>query len=100
MLNLKVSGLDKRIQEVEAWIGQRDELSNIDYENYLEEYEKLLALKKERRNSEGKGERKRIDPNTLVSSAVTLLGVMMMLEYEKTDVISTKSMNVVNKLFK
>lgn len=99
-MKMKETGLDKRIKEVEAWIGQRDKLSDKDYLEYLEEYDRLIELKGRLRTAEGKGERKRIDPNTLVTAGMSLLGVMMMLEYEKTDVISSKAMSLVNRLFK
>ncbi|HEI0617269.1 TPA: hypothetical protein SIF56_004482 [Escherichia coli] len=99
-MKLTENGLDKRIKEVEAWIGQRSKLSDKDYLEYLEEYDRLIELKGRLRTAEGKGERKRIDPNTLITSGMSLLGVMMMLEYEKTDVISTKAMSLVNRLFK
>ena len=99
-MKLTENGLDKRIKEVEAWIGQRNKLSYKDYLEYLEEYDRLIELKGRLRTAEGKGERKRIDPNTLITAGMSLLGVMMMLEYEKTDVISTKAMSLVNRLFK
>lgn len=99
-MKLTENGLDKRIKEVEAWIGQRSKLSDKDYLEYLEEYDRLIELKGRLRTAEGKGERKRIDPNTLITAGMSLLGIMMMLEYEKTDTISTKAMSLVNRLFK
>lgn len=40
---------------------------------------------------------KRLDPNTLISAGVNLLGILLILNHEKENVLTTKSLSFINK---
>lgn len=68
-------------------------------------YEKLIELVDTREavvNAINNSRRKRwydgVDINTLISSGVSLTSILLILNYEKTDIITTKAMSIFNKL--
>ena len=93
-------GIDERLAQLDVVIGQRNKLTNEKYEEVMSEYKALVDLKNARKIAEGKDKKKSIDPNTIISSGASLIGIAMMLNYEKTDIISTKALSMVTRLFK
>lgn len=93
-------GIDERLAQLDIVIGQRNKLTNEKYEEVMSEYKALVDLKNARKIAEGKDKKKTIDPNTVISSGASLIGIAMMLNYEKTDIISTKALSMVTRLFK
>lgn len=93
-------GIDERLAQLDVIIGQRNKLTNEKYEEVMSEYKALVDLKNARKIAEGKDKKKGIDPNTVISSGASLIGIAMMLNYEKTDIISTKALSMVTRLFK
>ena len=93
-------GIDERLAQLDVVIGQRNKLTNEKYEEVMSEYKALVDLKNARKIAEGKDKKKSIDPNTVISSGASLIGIAMMLNYEKTDIISTKALSMVTRLFK
>ena len=93
-------GIDERLAQLDVIIGQRNKLTNEKYEEVMSEYKALVDLKNARKIAEGKDKKKSIDPNTVISSGASLIGIAMMLNYEKTDIISTKALSMVTRLFK
>ena len=68
-------------------------------------YEKLIELIEVRDNivnAINNSGRKRwydgIDINTLISSGVSLTSILLILNYEKMDIITTKAMSIFNKM--
>lgn len=68
-------------------------------------YDKLIELVDTREtiiNAINNSRRKRwydgVDINTLISSGVSLASILVILNYEKTDIITTKAMSIFNKL--
>lgn len=93
-------GIDERLAQLDVVIGQRNKLTNEKYEEVMSEYKALVDLKNARKIAEGKDKKKGIDPNTIITSGASLIGIAMMLNYEKTDIISTKALSMVTRLFK
>lgn len=93
-------GIDERLAQLDIIIGQRNKLTKQKYEEVTSEYKALVELKNARKIAEGKDKKRGIDPNTIISSGVSLIGIAMMLNYEKTDIISTKTLSMVTRLFK
>lgn len=40
----------------------------------------------------------RLEPDTIVNSVVSITSILMILNYEKTDIITTKAMSIFNKM--
>lgn len=93
-------GIDERLAQLDVIIGQRSKLTKEKYEEVMSEYKALVELKNARKIAEGKDKKRGIDPNMIISSGVSLIGIAMMLNYEKTDIISTKTLSMVSRLFK
>lgn len=88
----KVDGLNHQINKFEETMESR-ELT----EEELKRYEKLLNLRELRKQSNGK---KQLDPNSILSASAGLAGILLILNYEKTDVITSKALGNVGRLFR
>ena len=96
----KYEGIDARLKELDKKLAGAAKLSQDEMTEVVDEYRNLVELKKLRRESEGLNQKKSLDINTVVSAGASLVGVAMMLNFEKSDIISTKTTSLVNKLFK
>lgn len=89
---------DKTPSKLEAPIdkvlAELDMYSPVDPEfaTALERLERLMALQQEDNKSNW---RKRIDPNTVLSVAGSLLGILAIVEFERTNVATSKALNMV-----
>lgn len=96
----KYEGIDARLKELDKKLAGAAKLTSQEMTVVVDEYRNLVELKKLRRESEGLNQKKGLDINTIVSAGASLVGVAMMLNFEKSDIISTKTTSLVNKLFK
>lgn len=83
------SELDKAIDAVHArmeYIGPDSE----DYEKQVEYLERLSKLR-------GENRWKRPDTNTILSVAGSIVGVLIIVGYERTNVMTSKALNLVAK---
>lgn len=74
-----------------------DELENCqkngeDYGVLLERLEKLHSIRNDKKCSDIK-----IDPNKLIGAAANLAGILLILNYEKANVLATKAVSFVLK---
>ena len=95
-------------EELEYLAGQVRETSSTDedYETTLERFsyiQKILKEDKELKETKVTevikvpSERKKLDPNVVLSSVVTIAMGLTVLYYEKTDVITSKAWNMFSK---
>lgn len=95
-------------EELEHLAGQVREISSTDddYETTLERFsyiQKILKEDKELKETKVTevikvpSERKKLDPNVVLSSVVTIAMGLTVLYYEKTDVITSKAWNMFSK---
>jgi|tagenome__1003787_1003787.scaffolds.fasta_scaffold17975389_1 hypothetical protein len=84
------SGLDKVIDEVlEEMLGRGSETE--EYAQMVNQLVKLHALKQEEKP-------KRLTPDTMAIVLGNLLGIIIIVKYERIDIITSKAMNFVLKL--
>lgn len=91
MFNLKKekSDLDKAIDAVHARM-HRIGPDDPEYKQQLKYLERLSKLRAESRW-------KRPDTNTMLSVAGTVAGILIIVGYERTNVLTSKAMNLVSK---
>lgn len=63
-----------------------------EYATVLDKLEKLNALKEPQKEP-----KKRISPDALVSAGASLLGIVLILSYEQTHVVTTKALSFITK---
>lgn len=94
-----VDPLDAKIEELKAKIAKCDDPEDADYKaqcalmNYL-----LIAKKSEKDSDIEKSAKSRIDPNTVIQAAVGLASILLILNYEKTDIVTSKSMSIAQRM--
>lgn len=79
-----------------------EDLSNYDiysseYESMMGRLETLVKVRNELKPVRVADKVKIIDLTTIVNGAVSVLSLMMILEYEKTEVVTTKALSVATK---
>lgn len=94
-----VDPLDAKIEELKAEIAKYDDPTDAGYKMKCELINDLLGVKKSEKDSGlDKPAKSRIDPNTIVQAAVGLSSILLILNYEKTDIVTSKSMSIAQKM--
>lgn len=101
---MSVDPVDEKISELKLEIAQMDE-KNETSEAKLELLGSLLDvrkadldIKKQKSELHMGSIFSQINPNTVIQGVFGIVSIAMILEYEKTDVISSKSMNIAQKM--
>jgi hypothetical protein len=79
--------LDKVIEDATRWLDP----NSADYMKSIEALERLYKLKKQETES-------RISPDTKLIVAANLAGILMILIYERANVLTSKAMNSIMKM--
>jgi hypothetical protein len=82
--------LNKAITQILITLSGLDEASE-EYNAASDQLVKLLTLKKETNSSW------RPSPDAIVGGAVSILGILLILKYEKLDVVTSKALSFVGK---
>lgn len=94
-----VDPLDAKIEELKAEIATYDDPTDADYKMKCELINDLLDVKKAEKDSViDKLAKSRIDPNAIIQAAVGLTSILLVLNYEKTDIVTSKSMSIAQKM--
>lgn len=100
MINRKraehIKAIDVRIEALLEDISNYDIYSD-EYESMTDRLEQLVKVRNELKPVRSGDKVKVIDLTTIVNGAVSVLSLMMILEYEKTEVVTTKALSVATK---
>ena len=90
--NLLVKLIEKREEELyKMLIG----LDPVAHEHLIKNArEELVMLGEQKKILEDSGWASKIDINTLISAGVGLMGILLILNYEKTDILTSKALSV------
>ena len=101
MLNRNVSKhvaeVDKRISFLLEDLKEYDSTSG-EYESIVENIKKLTDVRDDLKNGSGEKWFKMSDMVALVSPAFGLVGILMITNHEKTDIITSKAANIAMRL--
>ena len=94
-----VDPLDAKIEELKAKIAKYDDPEDADYKAKCALMNYLLIVKKSEKDAYlDKSSKLKIDPNTVVQAVVGLSSILLILNYEKTDIVTSKSMSIAQKM--
>lgn len=100
MINRKraehIKAIDVRIEALLEDLNNYDIYSD-EYESMTDRLEQLVKVRNELKPVRSGDKVKVIDLTTIVNGAVSVLSLMMILEYEKTEVVTTKALSVATK---
>ena len=100
MINRKraehIKAIDVRIEALLEDLSNYDIYSD-EYESMADRLEQLVKVRNELKPVRASDKVKVIDLTTIVNGAVSVLSLMMILEYEKTEVVTTKALSVATK---
>ena len=100
MINRKraehIKAIDVRIEALLEDLSNYDIYSD-EYESITDRLEQLVKVRNELKPVRSGDKVKVIDLTTIVNGAVSVLSLMMILEYEKTEVVTTKALSVATK---
>ena len=100
MINRKraehIKAIDVRIEALLEDLSNYDIYSD-EYESMTDRLEQLVKVRNELKPVRSGDKVKVIDLTTIVNGAVSVLSLMMILEYEKTEVVTTKALSVATK---
>jgi len=100
MINRKraehIKAIDVRIEALLEDLSNYDIYSD-EYESMADRLEQLVKVRNELKPVRSGDKVKVIDLTTIVNGAVSVLSLMMILEYEKTEVVTTKALSVATK---
>jgi hypothetical protein len=88
MMNLLKSKEDKEIEKILAWMEQFP-VNSIGYNDGLALIERLTAIKEKRSW--------KIKPEIWVPAATSVVSILIVLNYEKVNVITSKAFNMIRK---
>ena len=89
--------LEKRIEEMYIELAKQD----IRESNWMKTYEdiqKLEAVLNGVKKDSDKSFMDRVDMNVLINAGIGLVGILLILNYEKTEILTSKSLNIAMKL--
>ena len=89
--------LEKRIEEMYIELAKQD----IRESNWMETYadiRKLEAVLNGVKKGSDKSFMDRVDMNVLINAGIGLVGILLILNYEKTEILTSKSLNIAMKL--
>ena len=92
-----VDPLDAKIEELKVKIAESCDPTDADYLRDCKLIDDLLKIKKSEKDVETQSKSK-IDPNTVVQAVVGLSSILLILNYEKTDIVTSKSMSIAQKM--
>ena len=101
MLN---SNVRKHIAEVDGRISflledlKEYDSTSVEYESIVENIKKLTDIRDDLKNGSGEKWLKMSDIVALVSPAFGLVGILMITNHEKTDIITSKAANIAMRL--
>lgn len=88
MLAKRKKNLDVMIEDLEhAMIGADPDSE--EYQTLLQRYDKLMHLKRDAKS--------KVDPNTMLLVGGNLLGIIAILVYEKSGIVTTKALGFILK---
>lgn len=85
--NTLITDLDKELEQIYSDMSTMDRGTE-SYQRMVDQYSKLMDVKE-------KHERRRISPEVLVATAGQIAMILLVLHYEKADVITSKAMSFV-----
>lgn len=86
----KRTALEQEIDDVLELIRNEPDVESAQYMYYLSTLEKLMSLQRAQKQAKD-GDRRKIDPNTVISIVGELLGMGFIMNYERIHVLSTKA---------
>lgn len=91
------SGVDIQINRIQEELAKAEELGMDKRTELMTTLDELLDLQAKQKANKGECHFK-VDVNALVSSGVGFAAVLLILTYEKEDIISTKGMSIAAKM--
>ena len=92
-----VDPLDTKIEELKAKIAENGDPNDPDYIRDCKVIDDLLEIKKSEKDSD-KESKSKIDPNTVIQAVVGISSILLILNYEKTDIVTSKSMSIAQRM--
>ena len=92
-----IAEVDKRISFLLEDLKEYDSASE-DYQSIVENIKKLTDVRDDLKNGSGEKWLKMADVIALVSPAFGLVGILMITNHEKTDIVTTKAASIAMRL--
>lgn len=89
--------LEKRIEEMYIELAKQD-IRESNWARTYEDIQKLEAVLNGVKKNGDKSFMDRIDVNVLINAGIGLVGILLILNYEKTEILTSKSLNIAMKL--
>ena len=89
--------LEKRIEEMYIELAKRD-IRESSWMKTYEDIQKLEAVLNGVKKDSDKSFMDKIDVNVLINAGIGLVGILLILNYEKTEILTSKSLNIAMKL--
>ena len=89
--------LEKRIEEMYIELAKQD-IRESGWMKTYEDIQKLEAVLNGVKKDSDKSFMDKIDVNVLLNAGIGLVGILLILNYEKTEILTSKSLNIAMKL--
>ena len=89
--------LEKRIEEMYIELAKKD-IRESSWTSTYEDIQKLEAVLNGVKKDSDKSFMDRVDMNVLINAGIGLVGILLILNYEKTEILTSKSLNIAMKL--
>lgn len=89
--------LEKRIEEMYIELAKQD-IREDNWQELFADIQKLEAVLNGVKKDSDKRFMDRIDINVLINAGIGLVGILLILNYEKTEILTSKSLNIAMKM--
>lgn len=95
-VDFHIEAIDERIKDLTLALTAVDGYSD-EYTDISKNIEKLIDIRTKLTGNRNDERFKGVDVNTLVTGGISLISLFAIMHYEKTDVITTKAMNIATR---